>query len=317
MIALHRALPWTVFLLVTAACGRAPDDKSNERIRGKMPALQSTNVCCIGRFQFEVPAGLVESGRSQSIYRVKVTARPFQRASPQKLIEEKVAQLRPLASGESAVVRRFDLLPGVPAVWYIPTPRRRDLHELMAVRPVGDYAVVAIRGGEAAKGPAVEELVGNVLNAYTQETSYGFCVGRGAITSEPGFDEDTLIVFSDPGRPNLEIQVSTETVTEPDTKTYSNLDEERRLASGGGSLDVLNEQWRTAAGLKGKQIWISLTLRDRGPLLRFTWHFPGVAESSSSPMINIVGRAKGENRAELEATWETLLSTLRQVPEVR
>ena len=279
-----------------------------------MTSAQAGRKFCVGRFEFTVPGGLAMSGGSQSIYRVKVSTSSLAGTDPQKIIAASLARLRPLPSGASPVVRSFDLLPGVPAVWYIPNPRSPNLLELMAVRRSGDHAVTAIRGGEASKTAGVEKLVTNVLNAYVPDTAHGFCVGHGAITSEPGVNEDSLAVFSHRELPEFELEFSTRTVDEPDTETYSNLDEERQVAAGGGSLTVLAERWRSAAGLRGKEFRLALEIPGKEKTLRFTWHFPGVADSSSQPAINFVGRARGEQQAALETAWETALGSFRMVP---
>ena len=280
-----------------------------------MNSVQDANTCCIGRFQFTVPGALAVSGRSQSIYRVKVTTLPLPPGGPQKVISDKLAQARVQEPEVSRALRHFELMPGIQSVWYIDNPRTPNLRELLAVKEVGDHAVVATRGGEAGKSLGVEQLVGNVLLAYVPGAKRGFCVGPGAITSEPGFNEESLIVFSRPGLPDFELEFSTRTVREPDNETYTDLDEERQVArDGGGTLVVLNDQLRTIAGLKGKQMWISLALPNKDPSLRFTWHFAGVAQNSSKPMINIVGRASGEQQAALQEVWETVLLSLRTVP---
>jgi hypothetical protein len=93
------------------------------------------------------------------------------------------------------VVRTFDLSPGVRGAWYIVNSYAPELRELEAIMPANDQAVLAVRGGEAGKEATVETLVRNVLSAYVRDTVQGFCVGHGAITSEPGLNEETRITF--------------------------------------------------------------------------------------------------------------------------
>jgi len=86
------------------------------------------------------------------------------------------------------------------------------------------------------------------------------------------------------------------------------------IAAGGGTLTELREQQRTAAGLSGKEIWISFSEPGEKPSVRFTWHYPGVADTPTQPAIDIVGFGPVDKKPQLEAAWKTILTSLHAVP---
>jgi hypothetical protein len=273
---------------------------------------------CLGRFWFVVPGALAVTGRSQSIYRVDVSTIPLPAGGLDALWRERLARvnaLTPPPGVASPVIRTFELQPGVSGIWYFVNPDDDEELCLEALKPQSGYAVLASRRGAASKEAIVETLVKNVLDAYVPGTERGFCVGAGAITSEPGLNEYAGIALEHPTVPNFEVSIDTRTVKEPDTRAYSNLDEERQVTAGlGGTVEELRDQTRVVAGLEGKEIWASVDLPRETPFVRFTWHFPGVAEDSSRPMINIMGTAPTSRRAELEAVWEAVLRSFRPIP---
>lgn len=288
------------------------DSGTRRTTRAGMSMTSDGKEQCIGRFQFNVPAELSISGRSQSIYRVKVNTAPRPQRGLDDLLKEQVSRL---GGGKATVVRTFDLEPGVRAAWYIEDPGKPQLRGLLAVKDGGDHAFVATRNGEASKSAGVESLVKTVVDSYVPAGRKGFCVELGAIVSEPGLNEETLIVFSDARVPELELEFSTRTVSSPDTTTYSNLDEEKTVAaSHGGTLTVLRDQPRRVAGLQGKEIWMMAEIPQQKPLVRYTWHFAGVPQNSAKPMINIKGIAPSDKRGNLESIWETVLESIRAVP---
>lgn len=271
---------------------------------------------CIGRFRFNLPEMLLVVGRSQSIYRVDVTTIPVPDGGIQALWDSQLKKIHPgPQSSDSRDFRTFDLQPGTRAVWYIANPTSPHIRTLEAMRPVDTHAVLAVRSGEAGKEGNVETLVRNVLNAYLPVVTQGFCVGSGSITSEPGLNEQTLISLQHKALQRFKIRFETRTVVTPDTQTYSDTEEEKELASdAGGKMSVLRDHSRAVATLEGKEIWISVYPPGENPFLRFTWHFPGVPENSSKPMINIVGTAPVNNQIDLEKIWESLLVSVQAVP---
>lgn len=273
---------------------------------------------CAGRFEFEAPAALAVAGRSQSIYRVDVASAPLPAGGLEEVRRERLAHvraLRPPAGVADPVRRSFELQPGVGAVWYYANPDDGEQLCLEAIKPSGGHAVVASRGGMAGDEEGVETLVGNVLDAYVPGAARGFCVGAGAVTSEPGVNEQVLVSLEHRSAPEFVVTFRTQTVNEPDTLTHSNLDEERRaVAARGGTLEVLRDGPRRAAGLEGKEVWVSVAAPGEPPFVRFAWHFPGAGGDSTRPAVTVVASARGANRAELEGAWESLLRSLRAFP---
>jgi hypothetical protein len=115
--------------LLMALAGLAlakPQVTAHREHRGNEAKTMSTrdvdNSWCIGRFQFRLPTTLMLSGRSQSIYDVDVRTVPVPEQGPQAVWAERLARIRAsmlLLGTASAELRTFDLLPGVPAVWYL------------------------------------------------------------------------------------------------------------------------------------------------------------------------------------------------------
>ena len=273
---------------------------------------------CAGRFRLVIPADFKISGRSQSIYRVDISTVPIPAGGFKAFWDARLARVRPPGSSRDTGQLNFttlELLPGVPAVWYVGNPAAPQIRNLEAAKLVGDFAALAARSGEAGKESSVELLVRTVLDAYVPATNSGFCVGNGSITSEPGLNEHALLSLEHKNTQNFEFRLETRTVSSPDTQTYSDVEEEKELVhSGGGKLSVLRDDARTVAGLEGKEIAISVAPGAEAPFLRFTWHFAGVSDSSAKPAINIVGSAPVSHQAELQKTWDALLQSVQSVP---
>ena len=169
--------------------------------------------------------------------------------------------------------------------------------------------------GEAGRETTLETLVRNVLNAYVPGQSQGFCVGNGSITSEPGTNEHAGIGFEHNKVHGMEIFFDTQTVKEPDTQIFSNLDEEKEVVNAnGGKLTVLLDHQRLVSVLEGKEMRISVTSPNETPTVRFTWHFAGVPADSSRPMINIKAVAPTADQKSLETIWEGVLQSVRPTP---
>jgi hypothetical protein len=314
-----------ILSLCCACVGQAWRGGSAERGE-RQPLKANMNVDvkgrteCAGRFQFVAPEALAVAGRSQSIYRVEVSTVPLPAGGLDELWRERVARIKSLRPPEglpTTLIKTFDLQQGVRAAWYFANPDDDEQLSLEALKPVADYAVLASRGGMSGGESGVETLVKNVLDAYihTQGAARGFCVGEGTITSEPGLNEHALVTLEHRYVRAFELKLDTQTVKEPDTRTYSDLDEERQVtAAHGGHVEVLREQARFVVGLEGKEIWASVASPEEAPFLRFTWHFPGVPGDSSRPMINVRATAPRDSRAELEAVWESVLGSLRAIP---
>jgi hypothetical protein len=271
---------------------------------------------CIGRFRFSIPETLVVNGRSQSIYHVEVNTVAMPRGGIRELWGKEMARLEalgPTMGTKSAVVGELELEAGMRAIWYADNPTSPQLHELVAMKAFGDHVVRATRGGEASKHEIVETLVRGVINDYAATPASGFCLEEGAITSEPSLNEKALVSFAHRKLADFDIEFATTTVSEPELGVTE--EEEKEAAeSDGGTYAELRNQQRTAAGLEGKERMSAVALPGRKSLVRFTWHFPGIPESSSGPNVDITASAPKEHRAELEKIWETMLKSLRPVP---
>jgi hypothetical protein len=285
---------------------------------------------CIGRFQMALPDAMAVSGRKQAIYRVDVNTVSLPPTGLQALQDEqllRIGKLRPPPGAKHAVMRSFEIMPGAPAVLYFRDSSTPNLVALEAMRSVGDHVVIASRGADlnsdqrqALLKPGANEgvarLVELVLSTYSPSTARGFCVGHGAVvTPKPAVNEDATLTLAHGRSSNLNIRFETRTVSEPDTRTYSNLDEERQASAAQGlRITVLREQDRSVAGLAGREIRVAVAPAKDLPFVRFTWHFPGVPGRSDQPSINVVGMALQTEQAVLEGSWETILTSLRPVP---
>jgi hypothetical protein len=251
---------------------------------------------------------LVEVSRWQSIYRTEVATRTDEAAFGEYW-QHRLEQL------QGRQPRPVELEPDVRGVWYRTNPASPDLLTLEAVRPApGGYLVVSGEADAGREAPG-ETLARIIANAFVPETSQGFCVGTGAIRGETSGNEQVRLVLALEGEPALEVRFSTRTVREPDTMTYSDLDEERQLAAAqGAKLVELRNKRRKAAGLAGREIRISVTEATGEGMLRFTWHHPGVGGEATSPAIDIVGSAPLLLKDRLEFAWDVLLSSLEPIP---
>ncbi len=109
--------------------------------------------------------------------------------------------------------------------------------------------------------------------------------------------------------------VKTQTVEEPDTRTFSNLDDEKQVVNAnGGKLAALVDHQRSVAGIEGKEMRISVTSPNETPTVRFTRHFAGVPADSSRPMISLKAVAPTAEQKSLETIWEGVLQSARPIP---
>ncbi len=290
---------------------------------------QTVGRQCVGRFQMMVPETLSVAGRRQAIYRVDVSTIPLPKGGIEALWEDRISRIRTLPPPrgiKQVLMRTFEVMPGAPAVLYFRSAETPDLVALEAVRASGSHAVIANRGADlnaeqreallkATAPEGLARLVQIVLSAYVSATERGFCIGDGAIvTPKPAVNEDALLSLAHRGSPNVKIRFETRTVAEPDTRSYSNLDEERQVSGPGTRITVLRDQDRVVAGLTGKEIRAAVAPDKQPPFVRFTWHFPGVPGRSDQPLINVVGTALQREQTILEGAWEALLSSLRPIP---
>jgi len=271
------------------------------------------NKQCIGRFQFDKPERLAVSGRAQSIYRTSVATGPLPSGGAEEAWSEQIAAIR--ARGEDSVRRTFDLAPGVHAVWYGNNPRMPSSIVLEALKPADDHYFKLTRASEAGKESPAEKLASNILASYApHETGSGFCVGFGSLSIEPASRESVSITMKDG---EVETSIDTITVDHPDGGDAP-LEEAQQFAkSYGGSLKVLRDGARKAGGVEGHELWILLSASGQSDLLRFNWRFEGAGGDATRPKIEIAGSAPASKSNELEAAWETVLSSLRPTPPAK
>ena len=270
---------------------------------------------CVGRFRMTTPENVVVASRSQSIYGVEVKTEPLRSAPAERQWERRLEALEkvPALPGKKSAIRsRLSLDTGVEAVWYDDGP-----HSLMleAMKPFGDHALWIATDADAGKEPVAEKLARAVVAAYNPGTGYGYCVGFGSVRMGPSLSETARINFEHSGTSGAKIEFASQTVRDPDTKTYMNLNEERDFVkASGGTLTVLLERERTVAALRGKEMRISMTIPGEAPMFRFTWHFEGVPGDGTKPKINLVGGSAASGQAKLETAWDDLLISIAAVP---
>ena len=273
----------------------------------------------IGRFQFDLPPGFRESGRSQSIYRTNVSTIPLAPSDASAYWMQRLSEIRAQrapAGVSEVIVRSFQLLPEVPAVWYHRNSEVANLFTLEAMKPFNNHALLVSRGLEGPDQASVEKLLKILIKAYAPDAQKGFCVGFGTLVSEPGVNEQVQLALIDASRPNLEISLETHTVREPEAvDPLEDIEQDkRRFAAEDGSLKVLRHESRTAAALRGMESWLSIGTADKRETLRFSWSYPGTPGNAGAPAIMLVATAEVAYRAQLVAAWEEMTKTLRPVP---
>ncbi len=268
------------------------------------------NRQCIGRFQFDLPEGLAVAGRSQTIYGGSLVTAPLPPGGAEEAWTEEMSAIH--AHAENSVRRTFDLAPGIHAVWYGNNPRIPSSLVLEALKPADDHYFKFTRASPAGKESPAEKLASNILASYApHETGSGFCVGYGSLSLEPASRESVSITMKDG---EVETSIETITVDHPEGGG-SPLEEARQFAkSNGGSMKVMRDGARKAGGVEGHELQISLTLPGGADLLRFKWSFVGVGGDATRPNIEIDGSARAAQASELEAAWETLLTSLQPIP---
>jgi len=311
----HGAYWWvTAAAIGTIACSQAAQEQRNT---GQQSEERKTRMSeeCVGRFRMSVPENVVVTSRSQSIYGVEVRTEPLRSMTAAKQWEQRLEALEkvPALPGKKSAIRsRLSLDSGVEAVWYDDGP---NLLMLEALKPFGDHTLWVSTDADAGKEPVAEKLSRAVVAAYAPETGYGFCLGFGSVRMGPSLSETARINFEHSGASGAKIEFASQTVRDPDTKTYMNLDEERDFAkASGGTLIVLLERERTVENLPGKEMRISMTIPGEVPMVRYTWHFAGVPRDGTKPKINLVGRAAASGQAQLAAAWDALLNSIKSVP---
>lgn len=299
-----QALLWGSVAAAAAAWARTGDAAMSDGAAARLH--------CTGRFAFSAPEAMLVAGRSQSIYRTKIGSAPIPTEGAEAVWKARLAAAQ-AAGGTSQ--RNLALQPGASAAWYVRSAAYPNILTLTAMQVAGAHLLTIERDADAGREATAETLVKEILGAYQPATTSGFCIGAGAIMLRPSVNEQARLALGHAAQPDVELRFETRTVAQPDLTTHANLDEERQLAAAnGGRLTVLGDAERTAAGLVGKEMRIALAVPGEAPVVRFTWHFAGVGASSTQPSVDIVGSARLEHQARLEAAWEAVLRSLRPVP---
>jgi len=290
-------------------CGRSEEPQKYDS-SGQVSMTSSASEQqwqCGGRFAF-IAGAVNVMDRSQSIYRTNVTTL----AMPPNGIDGYWATR---LGRNGSPPRPVELQAGVKSAWSARNAAFPKILTLEAVSPVRDGLLLVDREADAGKEDVAETLVRDIINAFVPSTEHGFCVGTGAIALEPSQNEQVRLTLAKSDAPDVEVRFQTRTVREPDTSTYSNLDEEKSLvASRGGTLNIVRDGARVAADMSGKEIWIAVAVPNEPALVRFTWHFAGEASSPTHPSIDIVGTTTRERTGQLESLWESILGSLRAIP---
>jgi hypothetical protein len=307
-------LPATSFLCFVSlalALGCSPSSGQKNHISTSevnMTAQTARQKECVGRFSWQKLDSVAVTGRSQSIYRTNVEHILIPPGGIDAYWAARLSKIGPEA-------KIFSIEPGVKSSWSSRNVSFPNILTLEVVKPVQGGLIVADTEAQTGKESIAEGLMKDIINGFEPTIDYGFCIGGGAIMLEPSQYEEAGLVLTANSSTKIEVQFDTRTVTQPDTTTYSDLDEEESLiAAHGGKLTVLKNAERSAAGLSGKEIRISAESPGEEATVRFTWHYPGVAASSTQPAIDIVGSSPAKNQAELQSIWESMLTSLRAVP---
>lgn len=280
-----------------AHCARGHIRGPNPRqaIAAEKPPVD-TNQESIGRFRISRPTVLAVAYRMQSIYGVDVWV----------ATEKQTPWLQRLVALGPNIESRSSLGSGIEAVWY------KVGEDLLIDAQKGK--IWAHRGAPEGKEAGAEELVRDVILSYREGASNGFSIGPGAIVIEKSLSETALLQMSNE---TVEVEFSTQTVREPNTRKFMDVGEERDFAAlAGGSLTVLRERERKIAGLKGRELHVRVTTPKTGEHTRYTWHFPGEPRSASRPSVTLLAKTASAAAA-LEPIWESLLTSIQCSPSER
>lgn len=262
---------------------------------------------CTGRFSFLSSPGFRETGRSQEIYRTGIKTIPMPEGGVDRFWRERLSKM-----GGSP--RATEFLSGSRAAWSARNEALPQIVTLELVRPTtsGLHLIsVEVEAG-AGKEKIAEGLVRDIVESYASSVERGFCIGNGALTIEPSQNEQARLAIEKSG---LALRFESRTVAEPDMRTNMDLEETNRVArAGGGSVEVLADRERSSAALEGREIRILMSVPGSKPELRFTWHYPGEGRNAKRPAIDVTGTADASRKADLEASWELLLTSLRATP---
>ncbi len=286
--------------------GLAIQSLAGHSMAAATPASPPALKHCTGRFDYALPAALRFTGGQQSLYLVHVDAEPVPPGTTaDAILKRRLATA--LGAGAGVVpVREFDLAGVGPAAWMTLAPTRPDLVTLLAMKPLPDAgsALFLQVEGSAGREAVVERVFGKVAATWRADSPQGFCTGPGAFVVAPSINERALASFKGAG---IELSVQTETVSEsgPDQDGAD-------LAAPG--VHVLSSRHRSAAGFDGVEDRLQVADDHGGQRRIYAWVFAGRAADGAAPRIRLTATTDLDHVAALDATWETLLGTLRPRP---
>lgn len=300
------------------------DVKVLEQIQKLNPTKQPTllqlasPLIAIGRFNVKVPDEMNLNYREQSIYGLNINTVPLPEdgiaAAWAKQMQE-ISAIKPPEGIKQALVKEFELLPGVKAAWYRDNAYYPKSRMLVVMQQWDNHILVAQRDAQEGKEEIAEELMSSIIQSYQANQSKGFGVGDGAILEGPSLSESTRLYLKHKGGKDIAIHYNTLTVHEKSYTKEKDLDEEKGFAKATGSkLKVLKKQKRAIAGIKGKEIWVSMSTPKEGTFIRFSWDFIGVSRDATKPSISISLKTTESDLKVLEGIWEQLLNSITARP---
>jgi hypothetical protein len=267
---------------------------------------QPESTHCLGRFRFAADTSWRPSGRYQNIFRVAVSSAPTE----VPWVEREHVALHPPA----VALKRFELEPGAPALWYRADPAKPRFVSLMAQKTVGSSTVVLQRELGAGAEEPTEGLYRALLAAYVPGSMRGFCIGEGSLDTEPSTTETARLSLTQPEPQGLELSIETQTTAQPETDDLLAQAAARtaELVRQGMQAELRVNRARQVGGLEGveSRVWI----RDKAqPQLLYMWRFAGRANDAFAPQIHLQGEAPEAQKAVFDAAWERLLQSWRAV----
>ena len=305
------------FLLFGVSIPLATADQNSD----KEQSMNHGNIqfpMCLGRFRFALPVDITESGRSQSIYGVELSTIPISSGGVKTIWGRYLSEIKAMQfkDQKNVIIRIFELLEGVPAVWYNSNPVFSHLRRLEVMKPYYDHVLLLRYLTDEGKEALVETFARKVVDAYVTDISRGFCIGHGSIISEPGFEEDAIASFQHTTLREFTLRFESHTIDEPASEhPMSSINEfAKEFAREGVKLEIVKNDYRIVAGLKGKEGIISFEEPSKSALLRYTWHYAGAPGRADQPEITLLATGKQSDKAELEDIWNRFLQSIQQVP---
>ncbi|MGI9335954.1 MAG: T6SS immunity protein Tli4 family protein [Gammaproteobacteria bacterium] len=255
---------------------------------------------------------------SQSIYGVKVRTESATAQGARDMWEQRLKTIRtmePPSDASDVVTKLFELRANMPAVWYRDSSTFENSRTIEAMKLESDHVLLLSLDTDAGKESVGEFLLNGVADAYRPGLAQGFCVGHGAIVSEPGKREEAGAALTHRSLPDFEIWLSTDTVGEPftDHMLADVAGYKAELESKGGMMEVVRDGERSLGGLIGREGGLVIEQPGKESTVVLSWQFPGVGGRANRPAISIRASARLTDKIELETRWDELLESLRTI----